>query len=796
MDGIDVLRSLAIAVGGLLVAGPASADRFAYEPISDVDDGEFIDGVSWDWKPLEITQGDILINLGREGAFTFDNAFAFDLSDLSEGQTVSSAWIRMNQQGGTITSGLSVQITAALDIDPVAITAPDRFALPRTTSAVIWNIAAPWDSSSQIISKYEETPDLAALINEVVAQPGWGAGPKDIVLFLEVLSAVGDNVVRHDDTHAAYWELGNAGIRPATLIVNETFRDGFHGKELLCRPKPTSMEVNVIPRVDTEAFVEWGTDGITFPSSSATDSITAGAAHHFVIGGLSPDTRIWYRLNAKPAGAGSFEAGPVRSFMTMPVAGQQARVCVTSDIHVTNQLSLNLTTMMDLLDTTLAYMSGYLAPESYHLWMDLGDLVVIRAQRICFDPEEVEQRYRTAREYVDRVAHSLPFVLVRGNHEEVNGWDDDGTPNTTAVWSGQMLLKYFPPPLPDEFYSGNDVPYPNLGLPGNYFAFDAGALRIRAVDPYLFSQDRPHNGHGEVGGTKDCWDWTLGQQQYDWLQEDLSSNIADFSLLAVHHLTSCYPLPGDWYGRGGIEVAKFAVDGRPSFEWGGEDSTGAHVYETQRSGFAHGATHDMLAAYGNQVVIKGHDHFHARQSLDGMVYLTLAKPDATEEQTGNLWGWWFNTFYYAPGSVFRESSGFYSVVVDDTLATYSYIQTYPSAGLGTVRDLFTLTQVPTGAGIPLPERPTATWIEMVAPNPSTAPGIRWNLGKPGHVELALYDTTGRRVRSLVSGRKDAGVHETAWDGCDESGRRVATGVYFAKLEADGRLDAVKVVLLR
>jgi hypothetical protein len=204
----------------------------------------------------------------------------------------------------------------------------------------------------------------------------------------------------------------------------------------------------------------------------------------------------------------------------------------------------------------------------------------------------------------------------------------------------------------------------------------------------------------------------------------------------------------------------------------------------------------MLVGYGNQVVMKGHDHFHARQSLDGMVYLTLAKPDATEEQTGNLWGWWFNTFYYVPGSVFRESSGFYSIVVDDTLATYSYIQTYPSAGLGTIRDLFTLERAPTGAPVTLPEPPAATWIEMVAPNPSPEPGIRWNLGKPGHVSLRLYDTSGRLVKSLVSAPMSAGAHETTWDGRDESGRRVATGIYFAKLEADGRLDAVKVVLLR
>ena len=132
----------------------------------------------------------------------------------------------------------------------------------------------------------------------------------------------------------------------------------------------------------------------------------------------------------------------------------------------------------------------FLAPERYHLWLDLGDLVVIRAQRPAFDQEETEQRFRTAREYIDQAAHSLPFVFVRGNHEEVNGWDDDGGANTTMVWSGKMLLKYFSPPEPDAFFSGNTTPHPQLGIPGNYFAFDVGDLRVRALDPFLFSTTR------------------------------------------------------------------------------------------------------------------------------------------------------------------------------------------------------------------------------------------------------------------------------------------------------------------
>jgi flagellar hook assembly protein FlgD len=51
------------------------------------------------------------------------------------------------------------------------------------------------------------------------------------------------------------------------------------------------------------------------------------------------------------------------------------------------------------------------------------------------------------------------------------------------------------------------------------------------------------------------------------------------------------------------------------------------------------------------------------------------------------------------------------------------------------------------------------------------------------VRLDLYDTSGRRVRTIVDGRRPAGFHTTLWDGRDESGGRVASGVYFVRMQA-------------
>jgi hypothetical protein len=783
-----------------LVASPAHAERFVYEPTSDFDDGQLVNGTFWDYGSQEWAEFLLYLRLGREGAQTYDNSLPFAVPDVSEGQTLADVRLRLNQQGGIITSELNVVISAALDLDPLATPAlnGERFALPRTNATVSWNITAAWDSSSQRIAKWEETPDLSPILNELAAQPGWDASPKVACFFLEGDNVTGENVVRYDDTHGPYWDGGNPGIRPARLIVSESFRDAFWGKELLCRPKPWAMELNVIPHEDTDAYVEWGTDGVSFPNASAPVQIAGGSAHHFVMSGLSPDTRYYYRLQNRPQGGPAYEAGPTHSFLTLPLTGSESRLCVTTDIHVTNTTVLGLQTHLDQLRTSLDSMAAF-QPQGYHVWLDLGDLVVMRAQRLVFDGVEAEQRYRQAREWIESIGHSLPFIQARGNHEEVNGWDYDDSPDNITIWSGKNLLKYFPPPMPDEYYSGNVNPFPDLGLPGNYFSMRLGNVSLRGLDPYLYSTTRPHNAHNQLGGSKNGWDWELGDDQYLWLYDDLVQNPGMYNVVSMHHLTSCYDLAGYWYGRGGIEVVDYDISNRPTFEWGGADSSGTVVIGTERPGYVHGAVHDMLVAAGNQAVLTGHDHFYARQQLDGMFYATLPKPNDTGEHTGDLWGFRNACFYPPPVTLPLENSGFLSIVADNSAATFEYIQMYPTEGQGTVRDSFTLLPpVPTDAGVTDAANVRSVAIRSVSPNPARSSSqVEYEIARRGPVRLSVYDAGGRLVRRLVDDDLAPGIHRARWDGRDRHGERVAAGVYFAKLVTSrDRTDSVKMIVLR
>ena len=79
-------------------------------------------------------------------------------------------------------------------------------------------------------------------------------------------------------------------------------------------------------------------------------------------------------------------------------------------------------------------------------------------------------------------------------------------------------------------------------------------------------------------------------------------------------------------------------------------------------------------------------------------------------------------------------------------------------------------------------------------NPSTT--VSFELASPVEVSIAVYDAGGRLVRRLVEERLTAGVHEVTWNGFDENGTTVSSGVYFCRLVADGARWTRKIVLLR
>lgn len=74
--------------------------------------------------------------------------------------------------------------------------------------------------------------------------------------------------------------------------------------------------------------------------------------------------------------------------------------------------------------------------------------------------------------------------------------------------------------------------------------------------------------------------------------------------------------------------------------------------------------------------------------------------------------------------------------------------------------------------------------------------IRFDCPEPAQVRVAVYTVTGQFVRELAAGRRDAGSYSEIWDGRDQSGAPVASGVYLVRLDAGSNRKLVRVVLSR
>ena len=79
-------------------------------------------------------------------------------------------------------------------------------------------------------------------------------------------------------------------------------------------------------------------------------------------------------------------------------------------------------------------------------------------------------------------------------------------------------------------------------------------------------------------------------------------------------------------------------------------------------------------------------------------------------------------------------------------------------------------------------------------NPSTV--IRFSLPKETRVRLDVYDVTGQLVKSLLNEGVRAGNKEITWDGTNNKGAKVSTGVYIYRLAADNFVSSKKMVLIK
>ena len=416
---------------------------------------------------------------------------------------------------------------------------------------------------------------------------------------------------------------GSSSVLAATTI-------SFAAEEFLSRPTDTSININVVPANGIQLYYEYKVSGGTYLSTPVV-SAAAGLPCNVVISDLEPDTAYSYHMNYHVPGETDWVTRSEHSFHTQRAAGEIFSFVVTSDSHT--GLS------GDFFSTSrFAQTLNLIEADHPDFWIDTGDSFPTDYKTTA---AQFTSAYTTARGYMKSVTGDVPYFQVLGNHEQEMGWNLDDkadTSQTQPILEVNARRALIPNPKPDGFYSGNaDTSLTYIDddhLREDYYAFTWGDAEFIMLDPYWYTMTWPQENstypfggeespNTETRGTR--WDWTLGIQQYLWLKNTLETSTATYKFVFIHNLLGGI-IP---YGRGGTEVASY-------YEWGGYNWDGTWGWDTNRPA-ADGWTvpvHQLLDQYNVTILFHGHDHFYAKQTLDGIVYQEDPMPAATDGYVG------------------------------------------------------------------------------------------------------------------------------------------------------------------
>jgi hypothetical protein len=446
-----------------------------------------------------------------------------------------------------------------------------------------------------------------------------------ILLFLALLSVSEIGVARCD-----------AQIRAdlRQVFLNET--PDSPGSIILGRPTDRSITLSILWRDEVQVLIQYGISG-KLDKRLGSFVLEAGEPREVIIGNLQPDTTYYYRVVEAATQRPLLPVSGNGRFHTQRATGTSFVFTVQADSHLDGNCSLQL------YELTLRNVLG--AEPDFHI--DLGDTFMgdkISSRNVA------AKHYAAQRYWLGQIGHSAPLFLVLGNHdgEEASRRGATGA-DGFAVWASLQRKRYFSNPVPDGFYTGNAQQHKDVGMLEDYYAWEWGDALFVVLDPYWYSE--------AARGGRQPWNMTLGKIQYDWLAKTLRSSKAQFRFVFIHQLTGGL----DKSGRGGMEAASL-------YEWGGKEKNGEQTFSAHRPDWEK-PIHSLLVENGVTIVFHGHDHFFARQELDGVTYQLVPQPANMNVRNHHA-----QEYGYEQGD-FYPNSGHLHVQVSSQQVRVEYVRT-------------------------------------------------------------------------------------------------------------------------
>ncbi len=541
------------------------------------------------------------------------------------------------------------------------------------------------------------------------------------------------------------------------LISHQLIGQSF--TEILGRPTNNAVTMSILFDQKSDVYWEYGTSAGFYPLQTPTLTTVADTALEADLINLVPDTKYFYRTRYRTGGtSGAFLAGPERTFHTARPAGSMFSFAIEADPHLdtnSNTASYALT-LQNVLDKHPDFL------------LDLGDIFMSEKLPVK-NQANITSRHLLYRPYFGAVCHSVPLYLVIGNHEGENGWVLDGTPTSLPVMAANTRKLFYPNPSPNSFYTGNTKAEPYVGLRENYYSWEWGNALFIVLDPYWYTVTKPG------------WGWTLGEEQYNWFKNVITTSQAKFKFVFCHQLVG-----GNGNdARGGSEFAGF-------YENGGENPDSTWGFDTFRPGWEK-PIHALMVENHANIFFHGHDHCYAKQDKDGIVYQEVPQPSSRNISnfTGSQYG-------YMNG-ILLPSRGFLLVTVTDTTSKVDYIKTYlPEEATGghtngEVAYSYTVRSTAT-AVVEKSERTGSFQLEQNYPNPyNTETVIRYKILTAGNVLLKVYDMPGREIQTLVNQDQQPGTYAVSFN----SGHLSSTaGIYYYRLTFGNDSKTMKMICIK
>lgn len=545
------------------------------------------------------------------------------------------------------------------------------------------------------------------------------------------------------------------GLALVYFLLSVVYLQAQNQTIILGRPTDKSVTASILFDRVVQFYLEYGTQKGNYPNTTSTFTNKANVPDEVDMTGLAANTRYFYRLRWRIAGASTYAASPEYFFHTQRATGSTFRFLIEADEHLYDKKGIR-----EMYEVTLQNQ----ARDSADFLLSLGDIFGDDHTPTTTTSADMDALHKDYLPYLGKVCHSMPFYVCLGNHEGETGYYlKQNPPNNIGVYGTLWRKYYYPNPFPNEFYSGNTVAEGHdMGIPENYYAWTWGDALFVVLDVYR---------HCDVNDKPQNWDWTLGKTQYDWFRKTLETSTAKHKFVFAHHTRG--------QGRGGVITAK-------SFEWGGNSgNTGTNYqFDTYRPGWGK-PIHQLMRDNGVKIFFQGHDHLYAVEKLDGLVYQEVPMPSDSTYRIGMT----DNGDAYT--DVKMEGTGHLRVTVTPTCVTVDFVRAYMPKDVrpgvrtnGEIAHTYKVGPCATPTTEPLADAATL----LLSPNPAMNEiTVQTFVSKPYERIVQLLDLQGQLLQM-----QRIPAHSTA---CQLNVGTLPTGLYVVQIENNGQLYAKKIAVM-